>query len=73
MVRIPLQSQRDLRDPSESFPGVSPAENQDLEDRGIEILKRLAGGFKKPKPRKGGKAKTKIRHLEPQYSFNNEW
>ena len=30
--------------------------------------KKPVGGFKKPKPRKGGKAKTKTKHLEPHHS-----
>ena len=54
---------------NEILPGVSLAKNQGWEDRGIETSKKPLDGFKKPAQSKtGGKANTKTKPLEQQYS-----
>ena len=53
---------------SKLLPGAAPGKEQGWTDRGIATSRKPVGGFKKPEPKKGGKAKTKTKHLEPNYS-----
>ena len=53
---------------SKLLPGAALGNEQGWEDRGIATSKKPVGGFKKPEPKKGGKAKAKTQHLEPHYS-----
>ena len=53
---------------SKFLPGATLGNEQGWKDRGIKTSTRPEVGFKKPEPKKGGKAKAKTKHLEPHHS-----
>ena len=50
------------------LPGISLAQHQGWEDRGIATSKKPVGGFKKPQPKSGGKVQAPAGRPDPQYS-----